>query len=240
MRFRISVTADVDFTEMLSPENISGAMMALGAKSEVDVVKKFAENILTNTQIYTSDFANVEKVSGGVTQIKEDSQVQAQAQVQAHEQNVQNNEPNDGGEPAITQEEQRALVERLQQIALPPQADSSSDATPFEENGDEVEAVEAVEAVEDVEVVEETNYSDMSTEYQEEPHAKLARNLFNINAMGFQIESVIVNNQELKDYLLNRQSADFNENNVVVREDLGQDFIIRHVGEGNNIIEVGE
>ena len=51
---------------------------------------------------------------------------------------------------------------------------------------------------------------------------------------------MVVKNQELKDHILNGLAVAIAEDDIIVREDLGQDFVIRYLDEENNMIEVGE
>ena len=78
MKFKISISAEVDFTEMLQPENVEGAKMALGANNEMELVKKFSENFLANTQSYASSFGNVGNIIGDISRIESDELPQAQ------------------------------------------------------------------------------------------------------------------------------------------------------------------
>ena len=247
MKFKVSILAEVDFTELLSPENISGAMLALGAKSEVDVVKKFAENMLSNTQIYTADFTNVYNVTADVSPMEQEQPPQTA-------QNTQEEERIESAEPSMSPEEQRALVEKMQQIRhyqeLERQAQEQG-----QEQGQEVidgeytdvedeASPEPEPEPEPVTDIHEENSEPIEDEglfeYKEEPQSKLARHLFYLSTMETEIDSVVVKSQELKDYILNDASAAIAEDDIIVREDLGQDFVIRYLGEENNMIEVGE
>lgn len=281
MKFKVSILAEVDFTELLSPENVSGAMLALGAKSELDVVKKFAENMLSNTQIYTADFTNIYNVTADVSQIEQEQPSQTV-------QSTQQEEHVESDEPSMSPEEQRALIEKMQQIRhyqeLERQAQEQERA---QEQGQEVIGEYTdIEDVEDVKSPEPepvddsyhlpeadvTNYETANTEvdysqesneqvvdtheensetievedsfeYEEKPQSKLARHLFYLSTMETEVDSVVVKNQELKDYILNSSTLAIAEEDIIVREDLedlGQDFVIRYLGEENNMIEVGE
>ena len=88
MKFKISISAEVDFTEMLLPENVEGAKLALGADNEAKLIQKFSENILANTQSYASNFENIGSVVGDISRIESDESSQAEHQVQE----VDNNE----------------------------------------------------------------------------------------------------------------------------------------------------
>lgn len=274
MKFKVSISAEVDFTELLSPENVSGAMLALGAKSEVDVVKKFAENMLSNTQIYTADFTNVYNVTADVSQIEQEQPPQTA-------QNIQEDERVEGAESSMSPEEQRALIEKMQQIRHYQELERQAQAQEQEQEqgvivGEYTDVEEATspepEPVDDsyylpeTDVInhetanEEDDYSQDSNEqvvdthdesneviededsfeYKEEPQSKLAKHLFYLSTMEMEIDSVVVKNQELKDYILNGAAVAIAEDDIIVREDLGQDFVIRYLGEENNMIEVGE
>ena len=87
MKIKISISAEVDFTEMLLPENVEGAKLALGANNEVELIKKFSENILANTQSYASNFRNMGNVVGDISLIESDEQPQDEHQAQETDDN---------------------------------------------------------------------------------------------------------------------------------------------------------
>lgn len=283
MKFKISILAEVDFTELLSAENVSGAMLALGAKSELDVVKKFAENMLANTQIYTADFTNIYNVTADVSQAEQEQPSQTV-------QNTQEEEYVESDEPSMSPEEQRALIEKMQQIRHYQELERQAQAEAVAQEQEQEQEQEVVGEYIDVEDVKspepelepepvddsyylpetdvtnyettnaEVDYSQESNEqvvdtheensetiedeesfqYEEKPQSKLARHLFYLSTMEAEVDSVVVKNQELKDYILNGSTLAIAEDDIIVREDLGQDFVIRYLGEENNMIEVGE
>ena len=58
MKHILTIKVGIDFDEMLSHENLQGAMLALGAKDDSDVIRLFSESIVHMVEVATKRYEN--------------------------------------------------------------------------------------------------------------------------------------------------------------------------------------
>ena len=272
MKFKISISAEVDFTEMLLPENVEGAKLALGADNEAKLIQKFSENILANTQSYASSFENIGSVVGDISRIESDESSQAEHQVQE----VDNNEAQQEVDFRETMRKIREYQEQ-QQRQDPEDEDILDDEylgnyvdTPSldqeEPDGyhDEHEPVEHYDEVEsdgyyvEGELVDQhegediylesakleesdrtkNRYTSLAYAKEESVAYKLGSILRDIKAQGHTIDSIVVNDPNLKDHVLENDRVIINKDSIIVREDLEESFAVRYADAENKMYEV--
>ena len=280
MKFKISISAEVDFTEMLLPENVEGAKLALGADNEAKLIQKFSENILANTQSYASSFENIGSVVGDISRIESDKSSQAEHQVQE----VDNNEAQQEVDFRETMRKIREYQEQQQHqdaeddilsdeyLGNYVDTPSSSQDVSYEhyvdgepvENYDEGEPVEYYDEVEpdgyyvEGELVDQHEGEDIylesaeseesggtkdrytSLDYAKEESVayKLGSILRDIKAQGHTIDSIVVNDPNLKDHVLENDRVIINKDSIIVREDLEESFAVRYADAENKMYEV--
>lgn len=265
MRFKISISAEVDFTEMLQPENVEGAKMALGANNEMELIKKFSENFLANTQSYASNFGNVGNIIGDISRIESDELPQADHQARE----TDGNEAQQEADFIETMHKLREYYEQQQEQQQSPEGDtlsdeylgnyvdvpSSSQDEPDKHYAEDYDEAEHYDRDEPVEYCEEEDIYLESTEPEESSGAKnrytplayakeesvayrLNSILRDIKAQGYTIDSIVVDDPNLKDHVLENDRVIINKDSIIVREDLETDFVIRYMDEANNIVEV--
>lgn len=71
MKVKLNVKVFIDFTNLLSEENVEGAMLALGAHSPTGVIQEFSQKILDNIRLDTEKFSNVLSVDADVVKIED-------------------------------------------------------------------------------------------------------------------------------------------------------------------------
>ena len=272
MKFKISISAEVDFTEMLQPENVEGAKLALGADNEAKLIQKFSENILANTQSYASSFENIGSVVGDISRIESDESSQAEHQVQE----VDNNEAQQEIDFRETMRKIREYQEQ-QQRQDPEDEDILDDEylgnyidTPsldqeepdgYHDEGEPVEHYDEVESDgyyvegelvdqhegEDIYLesakLEESDrtknrYTSLNYAKEESVAYKLGSILRDIKAQGYTIDSIVVNDPNLKDHVLENDRVIINKDSIIVREDLEESFAVRYADAENKMYEV--
>ena len=272
MKFKISISAEVDFTEMLQPENVEGAKLALGADNEAKLIQKFSENILANTQSYASSFENIGSVVGDISRIESDESSQAEHQVQE----VDNNEAQQEIDFRETMRKIREYQEQ-QQRQDPEDEDILDDEylgnyidTPsldqeepdgYHDEGEPVEHCDEVESDgyyvegelvdqhegEDIYLesakLEESDrtknrYTSLNYAKEESVAYKLGSILRDIKAQGYTIDSIVVNDPNLKDHVLENDRVIINKDSIIVREDLEESFAVRYADAENKMYEV--
>lgn len=280
MKFKISISAEVDFTEMLLPENVEGAKLALGADSEAKLIQKFSENILANTQSYASSFGNIGNIVGDISRIEPDELPQDEHQVQEVDDNEAQQEVDFREtmrkirEYQEQQQHQDAEDDILSDEYLGNYVDtpSSSQDVSYEhyvdgepvENYDEGEPVEHYDEVEpdgyyvEGELVDQHEGEDIylesaeseesggakdrytSLDYAKEESVayKLGSILRDIKAQGHTIDSIVVNDPNLKDHVLENDRVIINKDSIIVREDLEESFAVRYADAENKMYEV--
>ena len=226
MKFKISISAEVDFTEMLLPENVEGAKMALGANSEVELIKKFSENILANTQSYASNFRNMGNIVGDISHIESDepSQVEHQAQ---------ETDDNEAQQEVDFRETMRKLREyqEQQQHQDAVEEDLGNDYQDDYTDNPPLSQEEIVEHYEGEEI-------DVADTEEESKTYRLDGILRSIKAEGYTIDSIVVDSLDLKDHIMDSDEIVINKDSIIVREDLETDFVIRYVDDENQLFEV--
>lgn len=253
MNFKISISAEVDFTEMLQPENVEGAKMALGANNEMELIKKFSENFLANTQSYASNFGNVGNIIGDISRIESDELPQADHQAQETDSDEAQQEVDfretmrklreyqeQQQEWQQQQEQQQGLKgdilsdEYLGNYVDVPSLSQDEPDRYYAEDYDEVEHYNEDEPVEHYEG------EDIYLEDAEDEGVTYRLNgiLRNIKENGYTIDSIVVGSFDLKDCILESNEVVINKDSIIVREDLETDFVIRYMDEANNIVEV--
>ena len=227
MRFKISISAEVDFTEMLLPENVEGAKLALGANNEVELVKKFSENVLANTQAYASNFRSMGNVVGDISLIESDEQSQDEHQAQ---------------QEVDFRETMRKIREYQEQQQ---HQDTGDEGLSDDYLGNYVDTPplsqeETVEHYEEDEPIEyyEGEEIDLADTEEESTTQRLDGILHNIKAEGYTVDSIVVESFDLKDHVLENDEVVINKDSIIVREDLETDFVIRYVDIDNKIFEV--
>lgn len=291
MKFKISISAEVDFTEMLLPENVEGAKLALGADNEAKLIQKFSENILANTQSYASSFGNIGNIVGDISRIEPDESSQTEHQAQEVDDNEDQQEVDfrETMRKIREYQEQQQSQDVLSDEYLGSYGDTPSsgqdgpdrhyvDGEPVEhydevehyneyepvENYDEGEPVEHYNEVEpdgyyvEGELVDQHEGEDIylesaeseessgtknrytSLDYAKEESVayKLGSVLRDIKAQGHTIDSIVVNDPNLKDHVLENDRVIINKDSIIVREDLEESFAVRYADAENKMYEV--
>ena len=235
MKFKISISAEVDFTEMLLPENVEGAKLALGANNEVELIKKFSENVLANTQSYASNFRNMGNIVGDISRIESDEPPQVEHQAQEAD-------DNEAQQEVDFRETMRKIREYQEQQQHQDVAEEDLEHTYQDDDTDNppLSQEEIVEHYEEDEPVEdyEGEEIDLADTVDENTTHRLDSILRTIRAEEYAIDSIVVNNFELKDHIMNSDEVAINKDSIIVRADLETDFVIRYLDETNNIVEV--
>ena len=226
MKFKISISAEVDFTEMLLPENVEGAKLALGANNEVELIKKFSENVLANTQSYASNFRNMGNIVGDISRIESDEQPQVGHQ-------AQETDDNEAQQEVDFRETMRKIREyqEQQQHQDAVEEDLGNDYQDDYTDNPPLSQEEIVEHYEGEEIDLEDTEEEIVTHRVDDV-------LRNIMLEGRTVDSIVVNSFELKDHIMNSDKIVINKDSIIVRTDLETDFVIRYLDETNNIVEV--
>ena len=226
MKFKISISAEVDFTEMLLPENVEGAKMALGANSEVELIKKFSENILANTQSYASNFRNVGNIVGDISRIESDEPPQVEHQAQETDDDTAQQEVDfkETMRKIREYQEQQQRQDVVKEDLGHDYRDDDTDNPPLSQE-------EIVEHYEGEEI-------DVADTEEESKTYRLDGILRSIKAEGYTIDSIVVDSLDLKDHIMDSDEIVINKDSIIVREDLETDFVIRYVDDENQLFEV--
>lgn len=226
MKFKISISAEVDFTEMLLPENVEGAKLALGANNEVELIKKFSENVLANTQSYASNFRNMGNIVGDISRIESDEQPQVGHQAQETDDNEAQQEVDfrETMRKIREYQEQQQHQDTVEEDLEHTYQDDDIDSPPLSQE----------------EIVEHYEGEEIDLEDTEEESAayRIENILRNIRTEGYAVDSIVVNSFDLKDRILENDEIVINKDSIIVREDLETDFVVRYVGTENRIYEV--
>ena len=226
MKFKISISAEVDFTEMLLPENVEGAKLALGANNEVELIKKFSENVLANTQSYASNFRNMGNIVGDISRIEPDEQPQVEHQAQEEDGNEAQQEVDfrETMRKIREYQEQQQYQDTVEEDLEHTYQDNDIDSPPLSQE----------------EIVEHYEGEEIDLEDTEEESAiyRVENILRNIRTEGYPVDSIVVNSFDLKDRIMNNDEVTINKDSIIVREDLETDFVVRYVGTENRIYEV--
>lgn len=226
MKFKISISAEVDFTEMLQPENVEGAKLALGANNEVELIKKFSENVLANTQSYASNFRNMGNIVGDISRIESDEQPQVERQAQETDDNEAQQEVDfrETMRKIREYQEQQQHQDTVEEDLEHTYQDDDIDSPPLSQE----------------EIVEHYEGEEIDLEDTEEESAayRIENILRNIRTEGYAVDSIVVNSFDLKDRILENDEIVINKDSIIVREDLETDFVVRYVGTENRIYEV--
>ena len=226
MKFKISISAEVDFTEMLLPENVEGAKLALGANSEVELIKKFSENVLANTQSYASNFRNIDNIVGDISRIESDEP----PQVEHHAQET-------GDDTAQQEVDFRETMRKIREYQEQQQhQDTVEEDLEHTYQDDDIDSPPLSQE----EIVEHYEGEEIDLEDTEEESAayRIENILRNIRTEGYAVDSIVVNSFDLKDRILENDEIVINKDSIIVREDLETDFVVRYVGTENRIYEV--
>ena len=226
MKFKISISAEVDFTEMLLPENVEGAKLALGANNEVELIKKFSENVLANTQSYASNFRNMGNVVGDISRIEPDEQPQIEHQAQKTD--------------SDTAQQEVDFRETMRKIREYQEQQQHQDAVEEDLGNDYQDDYTDNPPLSQEEIVEHHEGEEIDLEDTEEEIVthRVDDVLRNIMLEGRTVDSIVVNSFELKDHIMNSDEIVINKDSIIVRADLETDFVIRYLDETNNIVEV--
>ena len=226
MKFKISISAEVDFTEMLLPENVEGAKLALGANNEVELIKKFSENVLANTQSYASNFRNMGNIVGDISRIESDEQPQVERQ-------AQETDDNEAQQEVDFRETMRKIREYQEQ-------QQHQDAVEEDLGNDYQDDYTDNPPLSQEEIVEHYEGEEIDLEDTEEESAayRIENILRNIRTEGYAVDSIVVNSFDLKDRILQNDEVVINKDSIIVREDLETDFVVRYINADNKIYEV--
>lgn len=226
MKFKISISAEVDFTEMLLPENVEGAKLALGANNEVELIKKFSENVLANTQSYASNFRNMGNIVGDISRIESDEQPQVERQ-------AQETDDNEAQQEVDFRETMRKIREYQEQ-------QQHQDAVEEDLGNDYQDDYTDNPPLSQEEIVEHYEGEEIDLEDTEEESAayRIENILRNIRTEGYAVDSIVVNSFDLKDRILENDEIVINKDSIIVREDLETDFVVRYINADNKIYEV--
>ena len=226
MKIKISISAEVDFTEMLLPENVEGAKLALGANNEVELIKKFSENVLANTQSYASNFRNMGNIVGDISRIEPDEQPQVEHQAQETDGDTAQQEVDfrETMRKIREYQEQQQYQDTVEEDLEHTYQDNDIDSPPLSQE----------------EIVEHYEGEEIDLEDTEEESAiyRVENILRNIRTEGYPVDSIVVNSFDLKDRIMNNDEVTINKDSIIVREDLETDFVVRYVGTENRIYEV--
>ena len=227
MKIKISISAEVDFTEMLLPENVEGAKLALGANNEVELIKKFSENVLANTQSYASNFRNMGNIVGDISHIESDepSQVEHQAQ---------ETDDNEAQQEVDFRETMRKIREYQEQQQHQDVEDDESLSDDYLGNYVDSPPLSQEETVEHYEGEE----IDLVDTEEESAAYRIENILRNIRTEGYAVDSIVVNSFDLKDRIMYNDEVTINKDSIIVREDLETDFVVRYINADNKIYEV--
>ena len=226
MKIKISISAEVDFTEMLLPENVEGAKLALGANNEVELIKKFSENVLANTQAYASNFRNMSNVVGDISLIESDEPPQAEHQAQETD-----------GDTTQQEVDFRETMRKIREYQEQQQHQDTGDESLSDDYlGNYVDTP----SLSQEEIVEHYEGEEIDLEDIEEKIVthRVDDVLRSIVFEGRTVDSIVVNSFELKDYIMNSDEIAINKDSIIVRTDLETDFVIRYLDKTNNIVEV--
>lgn len=226
MKIKISISTEVDFTEMLLPENVEGAKLALGANNEVELIKKFSENVLANTQAYASNFRNMSNVVGDISLIESDEQPQAEHQAQETD--------DDTAQQEVDFRETMRKIREYQEQQQHQDTGDESLSDDYLGNYVDSPPLSQEEIVEN-DVGKETDLADTE---EESVTDRLDGILRNIRAEGYTVDSMVVDSFDLKDHILENDEVVINKDSIIVREDLETNFVIRYVDTDNKIFEV--
>ena len=226
MKFKISISAEVDFTEMLLPENVEGAKLALGANNEVELIKKFSENVLANTQSYASNFRNMGNIVGDISRIESDERPQVEHQAQETD-----------GDTAQQEVDFRETMRKIREYQ---EQQQHQDAVEEDLGNDYQDDYTDNPPLSQEEIVEHYEGEEIDLEDTEEEIVthRVDDVLRNIMLEGRTVDSIVVNSFELKDHIMNSDEIVINKDSIIVRADLETDFVIRYLDETNNIVEV--
>lgn len=226
MKFKISISAEVEFTEMLLPENVEGAKLALGANNEVELIKKFSENVLANTQAYASNFRNMSNIVGDISLIESDEQPQDEHQ-------AQETDDSEAQQEVDFRETMRKIREYQEQQQ---RQDTGDEGLSDDYLGNYVDTP----SLSQEETVEHYEGEEIDLEDTEEESAtyRIENILRNIRTEGYAVDSIVVDSLDLKDRIMNNDEVTINKDSIIVREDLETDFVIRYVDTENRIFEV--
>lgn len=226
MKIKLSISAEIDFTEMLLPENIEGAKLALGVNSEVELIRKFSESILANTQSYASNFRNVSNIAGDISRIESDEPPQVEHQSQETYGNEAQQEIDFRETMRKIQEyqEQQQYQDTVEEDLGDVYQDDYTDSPPLSQE----------------EIVEHYEGEEIDLEDAEEESAtyRIENILRNIRTEGYPVDSIVVNSFDLKDRIMNNDEVTINKDSIIVREDLETDFVVRYINAENRIYEV--
>ena len=226
MKIKISISTEVDFTEMLLPENVEGAKLALGANNEVELIKKFSENVLANTQAYASNFRNMSNVVGDISLIESDEQPQAEHQAQETD-----------GDTAQQEVDFRETMRKIREYQEQQQHQDTGDESLSDDYlGNYVDSP-PLSQEEIVENDEGEEIDLVDTEEKIVTH-RVDDVLRNIMLEGHTVDSMVVDSFDLKDHILENDEVVINKDSIIVREDLETNFVIRYVDTDNKIFEV--
>ena len=231
MKFKISISAEVDFTEMLLPENVEGAKLALGANNEVELIKKFSENVLANTQSYASNFRNMGNVVGDISRIESDEQPQVEHQAQETDGDTAQQEVDfrETMRKIREYQEQQQHQDVVEEDLGHDYQDDDTDNPPLSQE-EIVEHYEGDETYLDETYLEDIEYGDVTY--------RLDDILRNIKAEMYTVDSIVVQSFYLKDHIMDSDEIVINKDSIIVREDLETDFVIRYVDDENQLFEV--
>ena len=226
MKFKISISAEVDFTEMLLPENVEGAKLALGANNEVELIKKFSENVLANTQSYASNFRNMGNIVGDISRIESDERPQVEHQAQETD-----------GDTAQQEVDFRETMRKIREYQ---EQQQHQDAVEEDLGNDYQDDYTDNPPLSQEEIVEhyEGEEIDVADTEEESKTYRLDGILRSIKAEGYTIDSIVVDSLDLKDHIMDSDEIVINKDSIIVREDLETDFVIRYVDDENQLFEV--
>lgn len=226
MKFKISISAEVDFTEMLLPENVEGAKLALGANNEVELIKKFSENVLANTQSYASNFRNMGNIVGDISRIESDERPQVEHQAQETD-----------GDTAQQEVDFRETMRKIREYQ---EQQQHQDAVEEDLGNDYQDDYTDNPPLSQEEIVEHYEGEEIDLEDTEEESKtyRLDGILRSIKAEGYTIDSIVVDSLDLKDHIMDSDEIVINKDSIIVREDLEKDFVIRYVDDENQLFEV--
>ena len=209
--------------------------MALGANNEVELIKKFSENILANTQSYASNFRNMGNVVGDISLIESGEQPQDEHQ-------AQETDDNEAQQEVDFRETMRKIREYQEQQQ---HQDTGDEGLSDDYLGNYVDTPslsqdEIIEHYEGDELIKyyEGEEIDLADTEEESTTQRLDGILHNIKAEGYTVDSIVVESFDLKDHILENDEVVINKDSIIVREDLETDFVIRYIDETNKIFEV--
>lgn len=257
MKFLLNLQVTIDGADILSQQNLQGAMLALGASDDADVIKKFAENIVKDVEVATKRFDNVVVSDAEIKMIEEQPQQEQQMQQQEQEYPPYQEDSTPDEELTtqydITPEQLQVYADLMnaqlereshanevvpdeEQIANSDGADEYLNT--YYDNGKNIDNSKVENNnQDDLETIEVEPEGNESVQEMTELANLVSSYLFEINSMMGELESIVVARDKDADELITKFD-NLNSDNVIVRPDLEGKLLIRYTDYDGRLSEV--